>query len=105
MAELIVDALEAVDIDQQKGRRGGVPPQPFDGVAQAALHVATIEDAGQRVHDRLIEEPACRSTMMLRRCLAKMMVSVSVAKNRMVECKVDVVIHQRADDQKQQNAA
>jgi len=27
-------------------------------VAQAALHVAPVENAGQRIDDRLVEEPA-----------------------------------------------
>ena len=105
MAELIIDALEAIDVDQQERGRGRVAPQPLDGVAHAALHVATIEGAGQRVHDRLVEEPAVQVDDDAQDDVGEHDGESQRDEDTDGVREVDVVIHQRADDEQQQDAA
>ena len=52
MAELVVDALEVVEVDQDAGERQPVARGAGDLLAHAHLHRAVVEQAGERVGAR-----------------------------------------------------
>jgi hypothetical protein len=56
VAQAVVDLLEAVQVQEQHGHRGGLPLGPLEGVVDPVLEQGPVGQGGERVVEGLVDE-------------------------------------------------